>query len=304
MSMSPFNMPLVRRATQGDRDAIRRIYNEGIADRTATLDMDPKSIEDMGAWWADHSGRYVVVVAENESEGVVGWASLNPYSHRCAHRGVADLSVYVSRERRGSGVGTALLAALERTAKANDFHKIVLFALANNTIGQRLYRKAGYAEVGVFREHGQLDGTFVDVLAMEKILRPFVLFVCKHNTGRSQMAEAYLRRFTGDAVEVASAGTIAADHPDPGVVAAMADVDIDISKARPKLLDPSVVARADRIITMGCDVEGVPRIDDDWGLADPKGQSPERVREIRDIVCAKAGTLAKQLVARTSSTPM
>jgi arsenate reductase len=192
-----------------------------------------------------------------------------------------------------------LLAALERAAKANDFHKIVLFALATNTIGQRLYRKAGYAEVGVFREHGQLDGAFVDVLAMEKILRPFVLFVCKHNTGRSQMAEAFLRRFTGDAVEVASAGTIAADRPDPGVVAAMADADMDISNARPKLLDPSIIARADRIITMGCDVEGVPRIDEDWGLDDPKGQSPERIREIRDVVCAKAGLLAKQLVSQS-----
>lgn len=51
---------------------------------------------------------------------------------------------------------------------------------------------------------------------------PSVLFVCKHNTGRSQMAEAYVRYFAGDTLHVASAGTIAADRPDPGVVAAMA----------------------------------------------------------------------------------
>lgn len=296
MSKKQFALPLVRNATPNDAEAVRRIYNEGIADRIATLDIDPKSSGDMAAWWADHTGRYPVFVAD-ESGNVVGWASLNPYSHRCACRGVADLSVYVARERRGTGVGSALLAAIERAAKENDFHKVVLFALASNTNGRRLYEKAGYAEVGVFREQGQLDGKFVDVLAMEKILRPFVLFVCKHNTGRSQMAEAFLRRFAGDGVEVASAGTIAADRPDPGVVAAMADVDMDISNARPKLLDANVVARADRIITMGCDVEGVPRIDADWGLPDPKGQSPERIREIRDIVCAKAGKLAKELVA-------
>lgn len=131
---------------------------------------------------------------------------------------------------------------------------------------------------------------------MEKLLKPFVLFVCKHNTGRSQMAEAFLRRFVGDGVEVASAGTIAADRPDPGVVAAMAKIGFDISHARPKLLDPALVERADRIITMGCDVEGVPRIDDDWGLPDPKGQPPERVFEIRDLVCKKAGELAKELL--------
>ncbi len=97
------------------------------------------------------------------------------------------------------------------------------------------------------------------------------------------MAEAFLRQFAGDFIEVASAGTIAADRPDPGVVAAMAEDGIDISTARPKLLDPSIVAKADRVITMGCDVEGVPRIDADWGLPDPKGQSAERVLEIQLI---------------------
>ncbi len=106
-------------------------------------------------------------------------------------------------------------------------------------------------------------------------------------------------------MDVASAGTIAAEVPDPGVVAVMAEDGIDISAARPKLLDPSKVAHADRIITMGCDVEGVPRIDDDWGLPDPKGQPPERVREIRNEVKRKARRLADELVAQsTSSSPI
>jgi len=126
--------------------------------------------------------------------------------------------------------------------------------------------------------------------------KPLVLFICRHNTGRSQMAEAYLRLFAGDAVEVASAGTEAADAPNAGVVAAMAEEGIDISAARPKLIDPAQAARAERVITMGCDVQGVPRIDADWGLPDPKGQPPERVREIRDLVKAKARALALELL--------
>jgi len=125
--------------------------------------------------------------------------------------------------------------------------------------------------------------------------KPFVLFVCRHNTGRSQMAEAYLRHFAGDAVEVASAGTEAADAPNASVVAAMAEDGIDISRARPKLIDPAVAARADRIVTMGCDVTGVPRIDDDWGLPDPKGQPLERVREIRDMAKARVRALLLDL---------
>jgi arsenate reductase len=125
--------------------------------------------------------------------------------------------------------------------------------------------------------------------------KPFVLFVCRHNTGRSQIAEAYLRHFGSGAVEVASAGTIPAERPEETVVAAMAEDGIDISEARPKLIDESVAARADRIITMGCDVTGVPRIDDDWGLPDPKGQPIEKVREIRDLVKSKVKDLLTTL---------
>ena len=109
------------------------------------------------------------------------------------------------------------------------------------------------------------------------------------------MAEAYLRHFSGDSIDVASAGTEAANAPNAGVVAAMAEDGIDISQARPKLIDPEVASRADLIITMGCDVQGVSRIDDDWALPDPKGQTPERVREIRDLVKAKALELASKL---------
>ncbi len=161
----------------------------------------------------------------------------------------------------------------------------------------RLYRKCGFAEVGTFREQGRLDGKYVDVLAMEKILKPLVLFVCKHNAGRSQMAEAYLRQFAGDRVEVASAGTAIADAPDPHVVAVMAEDGIDISAARPKTLHDTIARRASKIITMGCDVAAcdllsVPRIDEDWGLADPNGQSIDAVREIRDSVKEKARALA------------
>jgi arsenate reductase (thioredoxin) len=126
-------------------------------------------------------------------------------------------------------------------------------------------------------------------------MRPSVLFVCRHNTGRSQMAEAYLRHFLGDRVDVSSAGTIAADVPDAGVVAVMLEDGIDISTARPKLLDAERAQHVDLIITMGCDVEGVPRIDEDWGLPDPKGQPPERVREIRDEVKVKAQRLAAEI---------
>jgi L-amino acid N-acyltransferase YncA len=160
---------ITRLAGAGDLDAILRIYNEGVADRLATLEVDVKTTKDIEDWWGQHDGRYAVVVAEVEA-AVAGWASLNRFSHRCAHAAIADLSVYVARSQRGRGIGLALLEALEPGARAAGFHKIVLHALEENAAGKRLYLKSGFAEVGVFKEHGLLDGRYVDVVAMEKLL--------------------------------------------------------------------------------------------------------------------------------------
>ncbi len=159
----------VRRADRGDLEAIRCIYNEGIEDRVATLDVEPKSPAEMEVWWREHDGNYAVLVA-TESEAVVGWASLNRFSHRCAHAAIADLSVYIARAHRGRGIGAALLLQLEEAARAGGFRKIVLHALDSNELGKRLYRKCGFREVGVFEQHGIIDGGFADVIAMEKLL--------------------------------------------------------------------------------------------------------------------------------------
>jgi L-amino acid N-acyltransferase YncA len=160
----------IRRADGRDLSAIRNIYNEGIEDRVATLETDPRSLEDIADWWSRHDERYAVLVCTNNDE-VVGWASLNPFSHRCAHAAIADLSVYVARVHRGRGIGFSLLDALAPIALAGGFHKIVLHALNENEYGKRLYRKSGFVEVGVFHEHGMLDGRYVDVIAMEKLLQ-------------------------------------------------------------------------------------------------------------------------------------
>jgi L-amino acid N-acyltransferase YncA len=151
-----------------DLEAIRGIYNQGIEDRIATLETDTKSPDDIAAWWSEHDDRYAVVVAVEE-RAVVGWASLNRFSHRCAHSAIADLSVYVARSERGIGIGKILLSDIEQRA-CGSFHKIVLHALNDNVAGKRLYAAAGFREVGVFREHGQLDGRLVDVVAMEKLM--------------------------------------------------------------------------------------------------------------------------------------
>jgi L-amino acid N-acyltransferase YncA len=160
---------IIREARIEDIDSIVIIYNHGIEDRIATLEMETKDITYMNEWFAIHKGRYKILVAEQEGL-IVGWGSLNQYNNRCAYDGVADLSLYIARDCRGKGIGGMLLSALEVTAKENLFHKILLFTFPFNQLGQGLYRKKGYREVGVFKNQGILDGEFVDVMAMEKLL--------------------------------------------------------------------------------------------------------------------------------------
>lgn len=160
---------LIRNAQDADIAAITRIYNQGIEDRIATLEADQKSESQVRELLGHRSERYEVIVAQREGR-VVGWASLNPYSHRCAYDGVADLSVYVARSARGTGIGERLLDSIEQRARHHNFHKIVLFTFPFNEAGQSLYRKRGFREVGTFKEQGTLDGRFIDVTAMEKLL--------------------------------------------------------------------------------------------------------------------------------------
>lgn len=159
----------VRHATSEDIKSILRIYNQGIEDRIATLETETKDSSYMEKWFKDHQDRFSVLVVEREGE-VIGWASLNPYSHRCAYNGVADLSVYIDRSFRGQGAGSSLLESLHKMAKENSFYKIILFTFPFNQGGQGLYQKMGYRQVGVFEKQGVMDGEFIDVMIMEKLL--------------------------------------------------------------------------------------------------------------------------------------
>ncbi|MBT2292913.1 N-acetyltransferase [Paenibacillus albidus] len=159
----------IRQAISEDTESILRIYNQGIEDRIATLETETKDYSYMETWFKDHQGRFSVMVAEREGE-VIGWASLNPYSHRCAYNGVADLSVYIDRSFRGQGVGSSLLESLHKVAKENSFYKIILFTFPFNQGGQGLYQKMGYRQVGVFEKQGIMDGQFIDVMIMEKLI--------------------------------------------------------------------------------------------------------------------------------------
>ncbi len=128
-----------------------------------------------------------------------------------------------------------------------------------------------------------------------------VLFVCLHNSGRSQMAEALLTEMAGGRVGAVSAGTAPAGDVNPVVVEAMREIGLDISGRKPKMLTLGMIEQADRMITMGCgaEAEAICPADiietEDWALDDPKGESLERVREIREQVRARVKALLEEI---------
>jgi arsenate reductase len=122
-----------------------------------------------------------------------------------------------------------------------------------------------------------------------------VIFACVHNAGRSQMAAAFFNQLADPSrARALSAGTQPAAHIHPEVVAVMRDLGIDLSAAQPTLLTDELAAGAQLLVTMGCGescpvVPGLRR--DGWELPDPKGQSVDRVRAIRDEIRARVDRL-------------
>jgi phosphinothricin acetyltransferase len=159
----------IRPAGSSDVPAITRIYNEGIRDRLATLETEERTLEERQDWLAGRGERHPVLVAERDG-ALLGWGSLNQFNPRPAYGHVADFSVYVAREARGTGVGSSLLTALIARARALGYHKLVLAAFPHNEAGMRLYQRFSFREVGVYREQGLLDGRWVDVVVMELLL--------------------------------------------------------------------------------------------------------------------------------------
>jgi L-amino acid N-acyltransferase YncA len=159
----------IRDATPDDAPAIAEIYNQGIEDRLATLETGLRDADERRSWLAARGPRHPVLVAE-DGASAVAWASLNSFNPRPAYDHVADFSIYIARDRRGRGLGSILLDALEQRARAIGYHKLVLAAFPENEAGMRLYRRKGFTTVGVYHEQGRLDGRWVDVIVMEKIL--------------------------------------------------------------------------------------------------------------------------------------
>ena len=131
----------------------------------------------------------------------------------------------------------------------------------------------------------------------------YVLFVCSHNAGRSQMAQAFFDRECSHNCRAESAGSQPARQLWPEVVEALREVGIDLAGHRPKRLTVEMQLHADWAVTMGCgDVcPYVPTRVDDWDIPDPAGKSLEEVREIRDVIETRVKELVHERIEEIQS---
>ena len=159
---------LIRLAGREDAAAIVSIYNQGIAERMATFETEPRGIDDMTPRLLDQSS-FPTLVAE-EAGQVIGWAGLSSYRSRACYAGVGEFSIYLDRAARGRGVGRSLLDALIAAARERGYWKLVSRIFPSNTASRTLCRACGFREVGVYEKHGRLDGQWMDVVIVERLI--------------------------------------------------------------------------------------------------------------------------------------
>ena len=154
---------LIEAMQPDDWPAVLSIYLEGIGSGHATFETEAPSWQD---WDAAHYqfGRIVA----READRVVGWAALSPVSRRRVYSGVAEVSVYVSDDRRGQGIGRALLEKLICESEQNSIWTLQASVFPENAATIGLHRGCGFHEVGRRERIGKLNDTWRDTLLFER----------------------------------------------------------------------------------------------------------------------------------------
>jgi len=135
-----------------------------------TFDLVPRTLAEQVEWLEARSGAHAVIVAVDDDDQVVGFASLSPFRDRPAYNSTVEDSVYVRHDQRGTGVGGRLLSELVTLAAQHGFHTVVARIVGGHDASIELHRRVGFVEVGVEREVGRKFGKWLDVMVMQRLL--------------------------------------------------------------------------------------------------------------------------------------
>jgi L-amino acid N-acyltransferase len=153
-----------------DAEATRAIYNVEVLESTVTFDITPRTLADQQVWIAEHSGGHPAIVAVDDDDTLLGFASLSPFKPRAAYAPTVEDSVYVHRDARGRGVGEVLLREIVRLGTDHGFHSAVARIVGGHEASIALHRKCGFEEIGCEREVGRKFGRWLDVVLMQRML--------------------------------------------------------------------------------------------------------------------------------------
>jgi phosphinothricin acetyltransferase len=151
--------------TRADWSEVRRIYLDGVATREATFETDAP---DFVSWDADHIESPRLVARASGARRLLGWAALSPVSKRSVYAGVAEVSVYVSADCRGRGVGRSVLEALVKASEEAGFWTLQAGIFPENDASIRLHERCGFRLVGLREKLGVHYGVWRDVLLFER----------------------------------------------------------------------------------------------------------------------------------------
>lgn len=147
----------------GHWEAVRKIYEEGIATGNATFQRSAPTWQEWDISHVQHS-RFVAL----EDNEVLGWAALTPVSSRCVYAGVGEVSVYVSENARGKGVGKLLLSELVADSERNGYWTLQSGIFPENTASVKIHEACGFRIIGTREKIGQMDGVWRDNLFLER----------------------------------------------------------------------------------------------------------------------------------------
>ena len=161
---------LIRDAGEDDLPAILAIFNEVIATSTAVYMDDPSTLEERRAWHAARRAAGYPVLVATDASGVTGFASFGDFRAAPGYRFTVEHSVHVRADRRGRGIGSALVAALLPRAEALGKHIMVAGVDASNEASIAMHRRLGFEPVAHFREVGRKFDRWLDLVFLQKTL--------------------------------------------------------------------------------------------------------------------------------------
>lgn len=161
----------IRNATQDDAEAIMTIYNDAVTNTTAIWNDTTVDVANRQHWMAERQkAGYPVFVAVDDTDTVLAYASFGDWRAWDGYRHTVEHSVYVRADRRGGGIGKALLQSLIKNASDMGKHVMVAGIEAQNTGSIRLHEKLGFTPAGPLREVGCKFGRWLDLVFLQLVL--------------------------------------------------------------------------------------------------------------------------------------